>query len=480
MGKDLRSYLKEVEERYPEAVLRIGKPLRVAYEITALQRKLDSMRKYPVMIVERPILDDGRESPYPVVTNLTASRELCASMLGIDPRRVAMDYAARVNRRVEPIKVDKSGAPVKAVREKDGEVNLLKFPILTHNYMDPGPYIGTGFCTTYDPDSGIDNTCLQRIWVKSGRRTGYWPAIVSHSMRNLEKWWARGEDMPIAVWIGHHPAAISGAQARLGYPESHYPSMGGVLGEPVRLVETETFGDKLLVPADAEIVIEGYVPREVFEAEGPFGEYPGYIGPQRPSQVIEVTCVTHRKDPIYHGLGVGQADHLVLLGNFPMEARLYSIVKSVVPELLNVFVPISGRRNHVYLQVRKTRPGIGKEAIMAALPVDSRIKHVFVVDEDVDLFDEREVLWSVAYRSQWDKDLIVVKGASVFPLDPSVPAPGDFGTRGGIDATCPPPIELGLPRYYLMRNKTPDDVAERITIEDYVERDRIEGFPTSY
>jgi 2,5-furandicarboxylate decarboxylase 1 len=480
MGKDLRSYLKEIEERYPEAVLRISKPMRVAYEITALQRKLDSMRKYPVMIVERPILDNGRESPYPVVTNLTASRELCASMLGIDPRRVAMDYAERVNRRVAPIKVEAPDAPVKEVRETGADVNLLKFPILTHNYMDPGPYIGTGFCTTYDPDSGIDNTCLQRIWVKSERRTGYWPAVVSHSMRNLEKWWGRGEDMPIAVWIGHHPAAISGGQARLGYPESHYPSMGGVLGEPLRLVGTETFGDKILVPADAEMVIEGYVPRDVFEAEGPFGEYPGYIGPQRPSQVIEVTCVTHRKDAIYHGLGVGQADHLVLLGNFPMEARLYSVVKSVVPELLNVFVPISGRRNHVYLQVRKTRAGIGKEAIMAALPVDSRIKHVFVVDEDVDLFDEGEILWSVAYRSQWDKDLVVVKGASVFPLDPSVPAPGDFGTRGGIDATCPPPIELGLPRYYLMRNKSPDDVAERIQVDDYVDRKRIEGFPTSY
>jgi 2,5-furandicarboxylate decarboxylase 1 len=480
MVRNLRSYLKEVEEKYPEAVLRITKPMRVAYEITALQRKLDALRKYPVIIVERPILDNGDESAFPVVTNLTASRELCATVLGIDPRRVAMEYGARVSRQLEPVRVGKKEAPVKAVKAVGEQVDLLKFPVLTHNYMDPGPYIGTGFCTTYDPDTGIDNTCLQRIWVKNPRRTGYWPAIVSHSMRNLEKWWARGEPMPIAVWIGHHPAGVSGAQARLGYPESHYPSMGGVLGQPVRLVETETFGDKLLVPADAEIVIEGYVPVDVFEAEGPFGEYPGYIGPQRPSQVIEVTCVTCRKDAIYHGLGVGLADHLVLLGNFPMEARIYNIVKGVVPELLNVFVPISGRRSHVYLQVRKTRPGIGKEAIMAALPVDSRLKHVFVVDEDVDLFNEEEVLWSVAYRSQWDRDLVVVKGASVFPLDPSVPAPGDFGTRGGIDATCPPPIEPGLPRYYQMRNKTPDEVEERVRLEDYVDRKRIEGFPTSY
>jgi 2,5-furandicarboxylate decarboxylase 1 len=480
LEKNLRTYLAEIEEKHPEYVLRTKKPMKVAYEITALQRKLDALRKYPIIKVERPILDNGNQSAFPVVTNLTASRELSAKALGIDPKKVAMEYGARMEQKIEPIRVSREEAAVKEVIEKGEEINLLKFPILTHNYMDPGPYIGTGFCTTYDPDTGIDNTCLQRIWVKSPRRTGYWPAIVSHSMQNLRKFWGRGEAMPIAVWIGHHPAAVSGAQVRLGYPESHYPSMGGVLGEPVKLVPTEIFGDHLMVPADCEIVIEGYVPKDVYEAEGPFGEYPGYIGPQRPSPVIEVQCVSYRKDAIYHGLGVGQADHLVLMGNFPMEARIYNVVKSVVPELMNVFVPISGRRNHAYLQVKKIRPGIGKEAIMAALPCDSRLKHIIVVDEDIDLFNESEVLWSIAYRSQWDRDMVVVKGAAVFPLDPSVPAPGDFGTRGGIDATMPPPIEPGLPRFYQMVNKTPDEVAERIQIEDFTDMEQLNRYPTSY
>ena len=480
MPKDLRTYLEQLKRDNPQAVLRIDKPLKAAYEITGLQRKLDARKKFPVIIVERPILDNGRESPFPVVTNLTASRELCAEILGIDPRRVAMEYGAKVANRIAPVVVPRGEAPVKEVLEKGEEVNLLKFPILTHNYMDPGPYIGTGFVTSYDPDTGIDNTCLQRIWVKQPRRTGYWAAASSHSMQNILKWWKRGQDMPVAIWIGHHPAAIAGGQSRLGYPESHYPAMGGVMGEPVRLVPTETFGEKLMVPADAEIVIEGYVPKDVFEAEGPFGEYPGYIGPQRPSNVIEVTCVTHRHDAIYHGIGVGLVDTLVLLGNFPLEARIYSVVKSVLPELMNVYVPISGRRNHVYLQVKKTRPGIGKDAIMAALPCDSRLKHVIVVDEDVDLFDESDIMWSVAYRSQWDKDLVVVKGAAVFPLDPSLPAPGNIGTRGGIDATAPPPIGIGLPRFYQMVSKTPEEVAEAIEVEDYVRPEILARYPNSF
>lgn len=480
MPQDLRSYLEKLEREKPEVILRISKPLRVAYEITALQRKLDAMKKYPVMIVERPVLDNGRESPFPVVTNLTASRELCAQVLGIHPQRVAMEYAAKVADKIDPVVVGREEAPVKEVVEKGRDVDLSRFPILTHNYMDPGPYIGTGFVTTTDPDTGIDNTCLQRIWAKQPRRCGLWAAVTSHTMANMRAWAERGKDMPVAIWIGHHPSVVAGAQSRLSYPESHYPSAGGVIGESIRLVPTETFGSDLLVPADAEIVIEGYVPRDVFEAEGPFGEYPGYIGPQRPSNVIDITCVTYRKDAIFHGIGVGLADHLVLLGNFPLEARIYSVVKSVLPELINVYVPISGRRNHVYLQVKKTRPGIGKEAIMATLPCDSRLKHVIVVDEDIDLFNESEVLWSVAYRSQWDKDLVIVKGAAVFPLDPSVPSPGNIGTRGGIDATMPPPIGPGLPRFYPMVNKTPDPVARKIQVDDFVDMARINDYPDSY
>src|SRR5208283_505757 len=109
--------------------------------------------------------------------------------------------------------------------------------------------------------------------------------------------------MPVLVWIGYHATAISGGQSRLAYPESHYPAMGGVIGEPLRLVPSESFGEELMVLADAELVIEGYVPRDVFEAEGPFGEYPGYSGPQRLSNNIEVTSVTYRRDAVCHGIG---------------------------------------------------------------------------------------------------------------------------------------------------------------------------------
>jgi 2,5-furandicarboxylate decarboxylase 1 len=283
--------------------------------------------------------------------------------------------------------------------------------------------------------------------------------------------------MPVVVWLGHHPTGLAGAQVRLGYPESHYPAMGGVMQQPVRLVPSELFGNQIMVPADAEIVIEGFVPCGVIEAEGPFGEYPGYIGPQRPSPVIEVHCVTRRHDAIYHDVGVGLADHLMMMGNFPLEARIYDLAKRAVPEVLNVHVPLSGRRNHAYIQVRKNRPGIGRDLILSALTADTRLKHIFVVDEDIDIFNEEEVLWAVAYRSQWDKDLVVIRDMATFPLDPSLSAPGYTGTKGGIDCTMPPPLGPGLPRPFQQTNHPPEEVDRRIQLKDFVTPEQLSKFP---
>jgi 2,5-furandicarboxylate decarboxylase 1 len=474
--KDLRSFLADVERERPQALLRIDRPISCGYEITALQAKMEARALYPVMLFERPTRLDGQPSRTPVVTNLTASRELCAWAIGIDPRRVAEEYSARVAERIPPVVVPRGRAPVKEVVWTGDEVDLFRLPLMIHQEIDPGAYLTAAYAVTVDPGSGVDNSAIQRFFVRHPRRLGYWPAPTSHAAWNLRAWWARGEDMPMALWFGHHPAALAGGQVRLGHPESHWPAMGGALGEPLRLVPSECFGERLLVPADAEIVVEGVVPREVYEAEAPFGEFTGYAGPQRPSPVFDVRAVTMRRDAIFHDYGVGFADMLIL-GNFPLEARIYEMVKKVVPEVRNVHVPLSGHRFHVYIQVRKTRPGIGRDCILAAMPCDPRPKHFIVVDEDVDIFDEKQVLWAVATRTQWDRDLVVVPGQTVYALDPSVPAPGQYGTKGGIDATMPPPLDVGLPQQYPAVNRVPQAVAERVAVEDYVPAERLRALP---
>ena len=184
--KNLHSFLGELESQNPDALLRLSDPIDTRYEITALQRKLDQAGVTQSSWWRSQLGFEGKVCDYPLVTNLTASRTLCASILGIDPRKVASSYYARMKKTLDPVVVTPSEAPCKEVIEKEN-INLWKFPVTIHTDMDPGPYIGTSFVTTIDPDTGIDNIALQRIWVKSPARTGFWPALAGHNWNNMQK-----------------------------------------------------------------------------------------------------------------------------------------------------------------------------------------------------------------------------------------------------------------------------------------------------
>jgi 2,5-furandicarboxylate decarboxylase 1 len=177
------------------------------------------------------------------------------------------------------------------------------------------------------------------------------------------------------MWIGHHPAACIGGQAKLGYPESHWESMGGLLDEPLRLVPTETWGDQLLVPADAEIVIEGVIPKNQWKPAGQFGDWARYLIPSKPAGVVEVTCITFRKNAYFHDIVTGCADHQVG-GSFSIAASLYSNCKKIAPEVVNVHLPLSGMcRATAYIQVKNPKPGKPKRSCIrrSRLTIESRV-----------------------------------------------------------------------------------------------------------
>jgi 2,5-furandicarboxylate decarboxylase 1 len=189
---------------------------------------------------------------------------------------------------------------------------------------------------------------------------------------------------------------------------------------------------------------EGIVPPNRLEADGPFAEYPGYVGVQIAAPVVEVTCVTHRADAIYHDFGGGLEDHLIP-ENMAMEGKLYAMIKPVAPSLINVCVPFSGRRFHAYLQFRDPPRGEVRDALTAALSY-RRLRTVIAVDEDIDLFDDRSMLWAVSTRVQWHRDALRVDGLSHGNLDPSLPLGATTVTKCGIDATLPPAPGIGLPK----------------------------------
>ena len=449
---DLRTYLNEIDN----AIFRPEGPLSVIQEITALQHELAARNAHPAILVQAPRLIDGSAGGIPVLTNLFASRELSARALGIDDHRgAATALAALTADTIAPEVVEPEEAPVREVVLAGGDADLLSLPALRQHQGDVGHYVTCGHVVTVDPDSGIDNMGIQRLWVRGPRLMGCYMLETSHNMINLRKFWARGEPCPVAIWIGHHPAVEMGAQAKLAYPESHWGVAGGALGRALRLVPSLTHGERIMVPADAEIVIEGFLPAGRMEAEGPFAEFSGYQGPQMPNPVIEVTRMTRRADAIYHDCGSGLADHLVP-DNLAMEASVHSMVRPVAPSLANVHVPVSGRRFHAYLQFRNPRPGEVRDAMSAAIAF-RRLKAVFAFDEDIDIFDDREVMWAIATRVQWHRDVMRLDGLTLAPLDPSAPASGSTITKAAIDATLPAAERPGEPKPVAPRNRVSDE-----------------------
>jgi 2,5-furandicarboxylate decarboxylase 1 len=200
----------------------------------------------------------------------------------------------------------------------------------------------------------------------------------------------------------------------------------------------------------------------VRDAEGPFGEFTGYYGPQRWGPVVRVTAITHRRDPIWLNILVGHPDTSIL-GGIPKEAGIFEAVKAALPTVQAVHFPISGScRYHAYISIDKKVDGEPVQAAMAAFPHHDELKHIIVVDSDIDAFNEREVLWAMATRVQPDTDINILKEVRGGSLDPSATRHA-VGSKMIIDATRP----VGRP--FAERIAVPDEVMQRIRLQDYLD-----------
>ena len=451
-GSDLHSFLEQYERAYQEEVIHIEEPLRADWEITALAIKFEKAQRFPILVCHN-VLVDGRRAELPLVTFLMASRLRLARTFGVEVHRAGVACYERVQKRVKPIVVSREQAPVKQVVQKGPDIDVRRFPAPLHHRMDPGRYITEGFFLSFNRHSGLDNSALQRGWLVDRAEIRVFLGPSTHNARNLRQCEENGEDMPAAYWIGHHPLALLGTATHVGPDESHYETAGGTLGAPLRLVASETLGEKFLVPADAEVVIEGYMPKGQRKPEGPFGEYTRHVGPQRWCPLLKVTAVTYRKNAYWDDVMVG---HTHWISSLTKEGAVAELVKHSVPGIRAVHVPMSGCGvSHVYIQMRKTVEGQGKTAAAAALSGFFDIKHAFVFDEDVDIFDEREVLLALATRFQADRGLVMLPGMNGSPLDPSAPE-RNVTAKAGFDCTKP----VGKP--FAERLSVSDEVLSRI------------------
>jgi len=451
MPKDLRSFISAVESKHPEEIARVIKPISPRYEITALLTRLERSKRFPLLFCEKV---NGSDAP--VVINVQASRKLMAFALECRPDELADAFSARQNQPIPPVEL--SAAPVHEVLRLDDEVDLTQVPLLTHYDVNAAPYITAGIVVAADPDTGVRNTSYNRLMLAGKRELRIFMAVGRHLWTLHNKAERRGEPLPIAIIIGVHPLFSLGAQAFTPSTDDEYAVIGGMMREALRVVRAKTV--PIVIPADAEMVIEGRILPHIRREEGPFGEFTGHAVSKDERQVVEVTAITHRKNYIFQDVHAGYTEHK-LMGAVPREAALIKAVRQTVPTVKNVCMPVSGNcRFHAYVSIAKRTPGQAKNAICAAFASDMLLKHVIIVDDDIDVFDEEQVLWAVSNRFQADRGLVVIPNAQGSELDPSA-GPGGINAKMGLDATKP--LSGFAPEL-----RVPDEIMKKIELEDFL------------
>ena len=450
MAQDLRSYLDSIKRTRAADFQIVSRPVDPSYEITGLVAKLEKEgRRRPVLLFE-----NVRGTKFPVLTNLHASRGRLATAINAAPDQMLPTYLRAMERSVAPRVV--ATGPVKEVVRRGGDVDLTTLPQIVHHERDAGPYVTAAISFAKDPSSETWNCAYNRLMIQGRDRTSIHLTLGKHLWEFHRIAEARGEPLPVAFAIGVHPAIALGALAIGSIDEDERAIMGALLGEPLELVKCET--SDVLVPAHAEMILEGEILPTARVAEGPFGEFTGYSLGERQREVVRYTAITHRRDAMFQDITVAHLDHM-LLSTIPMEANLYRAVRAMVPSVKAVRVPGPFT---CYVAIEQRLPGQAKNVIMAVLGADLYMKRVIVVDHDVDVFDDRQVNWALATRCQPDRDVTIVTNARGSDLDPSTREDG-YTAKWGVDATAKPSLAAYTPRH-----RVPPDVWQRLRIEDYL------------
>jgi 2,5-furandicarboxylate decarboxylase 1 len=397
---------------------------------TALVLELEARKRFPVVCIEHP---DGFDVP--VVTNLFSDRDRIARMAGGKPGEFNQAWARALDNLTPAVMTD--DAPVHEVVALDNEVDATRLPISRHFAGDAGRYIGSGILVCKDPDTGVRNLSFQRMQLKGPNKFGASLHSRGHIWDHLQRCEARGKNLEVGVVIGCHPAIYIAAAAKVGMEVDELDIAGALMGEPVELVKCKTID--IEVPADAEYVIEGEIVAGAHEDEGPYGEYTGYSTYRSTRNVFAVKAITHKRKPIFLDIIPGYSSEHLLLGRCTREAHVFHRLKEMVPTLKAINYPKSGTHFHAYMSFKKTAEGQARQALMLLMGLDSYVKLAVAVDEDIDVFNEDEVLWALATRFQADTDMFVVPKVFCNRLDPS--SVEGMSAKVGLDATKPAKFE---------------------------------------
>jgi UbiD family decarboxylase len=430
--KDVREHLNALDER--GKLVRVKKQINKDTQLMPLVRwQFRGLQEHQrkAFLFENVIDVRGKRYDMPVaVGTLAASTEIYGIGLNCAPDQIHERWTQAQMHPIAPVQIN-SGPAQEIVWQGADLLNghgldMLPVPISTPGF-DNAPYLTSANWVTRDPDTGIYNIGNYRSQIKAPDRNGGL-FLGQHMGTHWQKCKAKGIPLQAAIVIGVIPAIAYAATSKLPYDFDEYRLAGGLAGEPIEIIKCKTVD--LLVPATAEIVIEGKISTEWIEPEGPFGEYPGYMGQRGISPYMDVTCITHRRDAIY----------AALMSQFPpsesskikhtgTEKIIYKFLRfdsgntAVLDVAIHDEVSGSGQA-YCVIKMKKTGDADVWRALNASAGfVGSYAKICIAVDEDIDIWDPAMINWAICFNVRPDQDVSIAQGKSP-GLDPSAYPPG--------------------------------------------------------
>ncbi len=469
--KDLREFIKVLEEK--GLLKRITVEVDPILEIAEINDRIVK-KGGPALLFERP-----KGSRFPCVVNLFGSFErmkLALEVRDLDEiGRRALEFLEPEipTNIIEKLKMlpklkrlsdflpryVKSG-PCKEVIIKNSP-SLDIFPILKTWPLDGGRFITLPMVFTKDPETGVRNCGMYRMQVYNQRTAGMHWHMHKDGARHYRKAEAMGKRLEVAVAIGSDPATIYSATAPLPEGIDEMLFAGFLREEPVELVKCETVD--LEVPANAEIVLEGYCEPGERRIEGPFGDHTGYYSLQDEFPVFHITCITHRSDAIYPATIVGKPPMEDCFIAKATERIFLPLIRKQLPEIVDMNLPIEGVfHNIAIVSIDKRYPGHARKVMYALWGMGqmSFTKIIIVMDKDVNIQDLSEVLWRIGNNVDPKRDVVILEGP-LDVLEHASPLPA-YGGKMGIDATKKWPSE-GFTRPWPPDIKMSEEIVRLVT-----------------
>jgi len=431
----MREFLSELDRTGD--LVHIKREVSTKFEAAALAKKLDGK---PV------IFESLREADmYMVAMGVCGTRRNVARALGVTEDALLK----RIIKAIEnpsPVRLTNDARCQEAVEDT---VDLRSIPILTYCERDGGPYATAGIVVAKDMEYGY-NASYHRLMV-----IGKDSLAIRILPRHLDEFVKRG-DREVAISFGNHPAFLFAAAVSCEIGKSEL-AIASSLRE-ARYAKCTT--NESIVPANCELVLEGTITDELVD-EGPFPDITGAYDIVRKQRVVKVKRVTRRHEPIYQAILPAGAEHRILMG-MPREATIYREVSKVC-QCMDVCLTAGGSSwLHAVIKIRKANEEDPKNALEAAFKGHPSLKHVVIVDEDIDISDPNAVEWALATRAQFDRDLILMPGEYGSSLDPSADQVTRKTCKVGVDATMP----LEGPREGFAKARIPGE--DHLMLEDYL------------